>query len=719
VSRLAAVFLKKLPLYREHAETMKKAPSSDRQSNDLSELRRKAEEKLRTQLERLKKFSARDIQELVHELGTHQIELEMQNEELRAARDKLELSRNQFSELYDFAPVGYFTIDVHGMIEEVNLTGARLLGIERGALLKRPFANFIAEAADREIFSRHRKWVFEEQGNHACEIRLKRKDATIFYAQLESAAEENIDGKAGTIHITMVDVTDRRMADDAIKFQVDVLSQVNDVVVALDNENRIIYWNKAAELAYNLKPADVIGRPLKDAYEYTWVNADDERLARESLKSTGAWRGENIHVKKNGDQIHVLSSVSVLKDRSGASIGMLATMRDITERKRLENELQRANDELEQKVKERTQELVSANEHLEHEIVERKATEESLRSTYAENKQLKERFQAANIYLHNDIDREFNFGEIIGRSNALEYVFFRVEQVAPQDATVLLLGETGTGKGVVARAIHSRSSRKDRPMVTVNCSSLPANLIESELFGREKGAFTGSHERQMGRFELADNGTLFLDEIGEMPMELQTKLLRVLQDGEFERLGNPKTIKVNVRIIASTNRNLEEEIRKGRFREDLFYRLNVFPITIPPLRKRKEDVPLLVEYFVAKFNKKTGMKIETVSKETLTMLQEYDWPGNVRELESVIERAVITSRGTGLQILDRFQSSPGSGDQLTQDSKSLVDVQRDHILHALEKTGWRIEGKHGAAAMLGLNPSTLRGRMRKDGIRRS
>ena len=575
---------------------MKKSPSSDRPTDNFTSLRHKAEEKLRTQLERLQKFSARDIQELVHELGTHQIELEMQNEELRKTRDELESSRNQYAELYDFAPVGYFTIDAQGLIDGVNLTGAHLLGIERGLLLKRPFSSFIAEAADREIFSKHRKEVFQKQGNQTCEIRLKRKNGAVFYAQLQSAANEIIDGKTGYIRTTIIEVT---------------------------------------------------------------------------------------------------------------------------ERKRAEEMLQKAYGELDLKVRERTGELIRANEQLSQEIEERKGTEESLRSAYAENKQLKDRFQAENIYLHKVIDREYNFGEIIGRSNALEYVFFKVEQVAPQDATVLLLGETGTGKGLVARSIHGKSSRKDRPMITVNCSALPANLIESELFGREKGAFTGSHDRQMGRFELADNSTLFLDEIGEMPIDLQTKLLRVIQDGEFERLGSPKTIKVDVRIIASTNRNLEEEIRKGRFREDLFYRLNVFPITIPPLRQRKEDIPLLVDYFVAKFNKKTGKKIETVSKDTLNVLQEYDWPGNVRELESIVERAVITSQGTGLQILDRFVNSLKAGEQEARDGKSLATLERDHILQALEKTGWRIEGKKGAAAMLGINPSTLRGRMRKDGIRRS
>ncbi len=575
---------------------MKKSLSSNRQTDNLASLRNKAEEKLRTQLERLHKLSARDIQELVHELGTHQIELEMQNEELRKVRDELESSRNQYAELYDFAPVGYFTIDARGLIEGVNLSGAHLLGIERGLLLKRPFSSFIAEAADREIFSKHRKEIFQKQGMQTCEIRFKRKDGAVFYAQLQSVANEILDGKTGYIRTTILEVT---------------------------------------------------------------------------------------------------------------------------ERKRAEEVLQKAYGDLDLKVRERTGELTRANEQLSQEIEERKGTEESLRSAYAENKQLKDRFQAENIYLHKVIDKEYNFGEIIGRSNALEYVFFKVEQVAPQEATVLLLGETGTGKGLVARSIHGKSSRKDRPMITVNCSALPANLIESELFGREKGAFTGSHDRQVGRFELADNSTLFLDEIGEMPIDLQTKLLRVIQDGEFERLGSPKTIKVNVRIIASTNRNLEEEIRKGRFREDLFYRLNVFPITIPPLRQRKEDIPFLVDYFVAKFNKKTGKKIETVSKDTLNVLQEYDWPGNVRELESIIERAVITSLGAGLQILDRFVNSPQAGEQEARDGKSLATLERDHILQALEKTGWRIEGEKGAAAMLGLNPSTLRGRMRKEGIRRS
>jgi len=348
----------------------------------------------------------------------------------------------------------------------------------------------------------------------------------------------------------------------------------------------------------------------------------------------------------------------------------------------------------------------------------RQIAEDSLQGAYAEIKRLKNRLQAENVYLQQDAAREYNFGEIIGQSSAISNVFFGVEQVAPLDTTVLLLGETGTGKGVVARAIHSRSARKDRPMITVNCTALPGNLIESELFGRERGAFTGADARQMGRFELADGGTIFLDEIGEMPLELQCKLLRVIQDGEFERLGSPRTIKVNVRIIAASNRNLEQEIKNGRFREDLFYRLNVFPITVPPLRQRTDDIPLLVNHFVVKFNKKIGKKIVTVSQETLNTLQEYHWPGNVRELESVIERAVITSEGSALQILDRFDTVRKTREPEGQDVKSLAELEQDQILQVLLKTGWRIEGANGAALLLGLNPSTLRARMRKFGIHR-
>ena len=701
---------------------MKQFPLSNRQTDSLTALRQKAEEKLRTQIERLQKLSSKDIRDLVHELGTHQIELEMQNEELRRAQAELEASRSRYAELYDFAPVGYFTFDKDGLIREANLAGAQLLGIERRLLINKPFVGFIAEAGDREVFRKHWNEAFTGEARRSCEISLRKKDGTVFYAQLQSSATQNIDTKAGSLCTAILDITERKKAEETLREsqeQCRALAENSpDIVARFDRQMRHLYVNAHSEQVTGLPADRVVGKTNREL----GMPQEIFSLLEKNLSSVFATgKPVTIEYQYTGTAGTGYYETRLIAEfaTNGAVQSVLAVTRDITAHKQMEEALRKAHAELEQRVKERSGELVKANEQLSQEIVERKGAVESLGSAYAEIKELKDRFFAENIYLKQVIDREYNFGEIIGRSDAFQYVFFRVEQVAPQDTTVLLLGETGTGKGVVARAIHSRSSRKDQPMVTVNCSALPANLIESELFGREKGAFTGSSERQIGRFELADNGTLFLDEIGEMPLELQTKLLRVLQDGEFERLGGPKTIKVNVRIIASTNRDLDEAVRKGTFREDLFYRLNVFPITIPALRQRKDDIPLLVDHFVAKFNKKIGRKIETVSKDTLNILQEYDWPGNVRELESIIERAVITSQGSALQILDRLVSSRTAGEREAHDGKALAELERDHILQALERTQWRIEGKNGAAAVLGLNPSTLRGRMRKDGIRRS
>jgi len=542
-------------------------------------------------------------QRIVHELEVHQIELEMQNETLRHAQAELELARDKYVELYDFAPIGYFSFDASGVIRETNLASAQLLKVERGLLVNTPFSRFIAVAEERKVFCRHLESALLKEGVHACEIRLSPENGQLIYVKMQSVA---------------------------------------------------------------------FGANAKDGGE-------------------------------------IFSSIV-----------------DITVATQLSDELKKINDKLESVIQKRTKELLSANLQLTAEIAERKKAEESLRGSYQEIKELKDRFQAENIYLHREADLQYNFGEIVGQSDVLAHICAQIEQVAPMNATVLLLGETGTGKGVVARAIHRRSSRKNRPLITVNCATLPATLVESELFGREKGAFTGSSARQIGRFELADGATIFLDEIGDLPLELQSKLLRVIQDGEFERLGNPRTIKTDVRIIAATNRNLKEEIRSGRFREDLYYRLNVFPVIMPPLRQRKEDIPLLVNHFVAKFNAKIGRKIESVSSSTLNHLQDYGWPGNVRELESVIERAIITSPGNSLQILERFEAAKNEKETAGEVSdetsagpvKALADMERQHILQVLMKTAWRVEGKNGAAVLLGINPSTLRARMRKFGITR-
>jgi transcriptional regulator with GAF, ATPase, and Fis domain len=305
---------------------------------------------------------------------------------------------------------------------------------------------------------------------------------------------------------------------------------------------------------------------------------------------------------------------------------------------------------------------------------------------------------------------------IVGDSDVLRYVMFRVDQVAPTNATVLLLGETGTGKELVARAIHQRSARRGRPLVIVNCAALPANLIESELFGRERGAFTGAHASQVGRFEMANRGTVLLDEIGELPLELQPKLLRVLQEGQLERLGSPRTVEIDVRVIAATNRDLAEEVRQGRFRSDLYYRLNVFPITMPSLRDRREDIPALVRHLVKNLSRTLHKPIETIPASVMQTLERYDWPGNIRELENVLQRAIILSPGTTLTLGDAWM--PALQPRQAAELVTLADVERRHIQGILETVRWRIEGSGGAAKLLGMNPSTLRSRMAKLGIER-
>lgn len=348
--------------------------------------------------------------------------------------------------------------------------------------------------------------------------------------------------------------------------------------------------------------------------------------------------------------------------------------------------------------------------HLE-ELVEERT--DKLQQALAEIQELKEQLQAENVYLREEIKLDHNFEDIIGQSAVLKYLLFRIEQVAVTDTTILIMGETGTGKELIARAVHHASLRHDRPLVKVNCAAMPTHLIESELFGHEKGAFTGATQRRIGRFELAQGATVFLDEIGELPLELQSKLLRVLQEGEFERLGSSRTIKVDVRVIAATNRDLKEEVQAGRFRQDLYYRINVFPLSVPPLRKRVEDIPLLVQAFVQRFNKKLGKQIDTIPQKTMEALQQYPWPGNIRELQNVIERAVITSPDSGLYV-----EIPALTSQPVLHQKTLEQMEHDYILQVLKETNWTIGGKSGAASVLGLPPSTLRSRMQKLGIKR-
>ena len=355
-------------------------------------------------------------------------------------------------------------------------------------------------------------------------------------------------------------------------------------------------------------------------------------------------------------------------------------------------------------------------------VTERKQAEQNLHAALVEIRRLKEQLEEENLYLKEEISEVKGFEEIVGQSDALKYVLTRVEQVAKTDATVLLQGETGVGKELFARAIHDRSSRCDGPYIKVNCATLPEALVESELFGHERGAFTGAERQRKGRFELADGGTILLDEAGELPAGTQAKLLRVLQEGEFERVGGSNTIKVRVRVIAATNRKLHDEVSAGRFRQDLFYRLNVYPITIPPLSQRREDIPLLVRHYARQLGERLGKTISEVPAQVMRAFTEYNWPGNIRELQNVIERAVIVSLDGVLRLPEPLIQATNailSEVKTSNESSSissLNEAEREHILRALEATGWRINGPNGAAAMLKLHPSTLRFRMKKLGL---
>ncbi len=349
----------------------------------------------------------------------------------------------------------------------------------------------------------------------------------------------------------------------------------------------------------------------------------------------------------------------------------------------------------------------------------RKQSEEKLQNALSEIKELKKQLEEDYHYVVNEINVGNNMDDLLVESQAFKKILLNVKQVAPTDATVLILGETGTGKGIIARTIHNSSLRKDRPLMQVNCASFSPALIESELFGHERGAFTGAVNRRLGRFETAKGTSLFLDEIGDLPFELQPKLLRVLEEGEFERVGGSQTIKADVRIIAATHRDLEKEVSKKHFRHDLWYRLSVFPVLVPPLRERPEDIPAFIQNFIGKHEKWKGERFDDIQPQTIKALQNYYWPGNVRELRNVVERGIITAKGRKIEIEIPSSSSKQRGNFSTQEPKSLREVEREAIITILQKTNWKISGPEGAAQYLDIHPETLRSRIRKLNIKRS
>lgn len=456
-------------------------------------------------------------------------------------------------------------------------------------------------------------------------------------------------------------------------------------IYCIDQEGRTTYLNPAGEAILGRKAEDFVGTFSHQLIHHTHANGS-QYPAHDCPIYAAFHDGKVHHVddevfwRKDGTSFPVQYVSTPIIGNQGELLGAVVTFNDITQRKQ---------------------------------------REESLRSALAEVERLKERLQAENQYLRQEINVSHNFEQIIGQGPAMTKAKRLIEQVAATDATVLILGETGVGKELFARAVHHLSWRRERPLIKVNCAALPSSLIESELFGHEKGAFTGATNRRAGRFELASGGTIFLDEIGELPLELQAKLLRVIQEGEFERLGGSQTIRADIRIVAATHRDLSKMILTGAFREDLFYRLNVFPVMVPALRERPEDIPQLVTHFVRKFAKEQGKVIESVSDGVQLALREYRWPGNIRELENVVERAVILSTQGKLHMDHAMtaQSSAIAGDDdaavQKEDRRTLAQIEREHIVSVLNITGWRIAGEHGAAVILDLHPNTLRSRMNK------
>jgi len=469
-----------------------------------------------------------------------------------------------------------------------------------------------------------------------------------------------------------IDVTERRRAEEQLReseqrFRT-LVEQAGDGFELLDEAGKYLDINAATLQQLGYTREEILAFSVFDV-DVALKREQFERVQK-SLPEGGSLRIESVHRRKDGSTFPVEVTISIIQ--LGGRRCTLTLVRDITERK------------------------------LAHEALTR---------SYAEIEELKDRLQAERDYLKSEFKVSQGHGQIIGRSKGIRQVLHLVEQVAPADCAVLVSGETGTGKELIAQEIHRLSPRNEQVMVLVNCAALPSALVESELFGRERGAYTGALTTQVGRFEVANNSSIFLDEIGDLSMEVQAKLLRVLQQGEFQRLGSPKTYKVDVRVIAATNRDLAEDVRKGRFREDLYYRLKVFPIHIPPLRERIEDIPLLAFAFMEEFSTRMGKKITKIPRKAMETLQNHSWQGNIREFRNVIEHSVIVTSGDTLKLTLLGESPTRFGQPVT-----LAEAERDHILKTLQNTAWRIKGPHGAAARLGLQPSTLYSRMQKLGI---
>jgi PAS domain S-box-containing protein len=604
--------------------------------------------------------------------------------ELRQREELLRQSEEQWRDVFENNPTMYFIVDAAGVVLSVNPFGAEELGYAVSELVGHPVQAVFYES-DRTAAEGHLADCFAKLGQSmGWELRKVRKDGSVLWVRERAKAVTRANGPI--VLIACEDITARKHAQDELQrrevylAQAQILSHTGSFGWNLVTGE--ILWSEETFQIFGYKPA--IAKPTVEMILQR-VHPDDVEVVRQAiervLREHKAFDLEHRLMMPDG-RIKHLHVVAHAGEGESGKMEFVGSVMDVTEQHHAKKAIENAFDEI---------------------------------------KKLKDALYRENVALKEEIDQASMFEEIVGSSKSLKQVLVNVVKVAPTDSTVLVTGETGTGKELVARAIHKRSRRAGRAFVRVNCAAIAPSLIASELFGHEKGAFTGATQRRQGRFEMAEGGTIFLDEIGELPEETQLALLRVLQEREFERVGGNQTLGADVRVIAATNRDLEAAIKEGKFRRDLFYRLNVFPVNVPPLRDRRDDIPSLVQAFVRELSRSMGKTIEYIPQATMDALQRYDWPGNIRELRNVIERGMILSRGNALQVelptnVDASERAPSKPER--QVEGTLEDVERRHILEVLQLARWKIGGKDGAASHLGLSRTTLQGRMRKLGIRR-
>ena len=611
----------------------------------LRQLAEKALEESADDLVDLSEKSPEDMASLNHELRVHQIELEMQNEELRRSQLELETSRNRFKDLFEFAPVGYFTLDAEWMIREVNLTGVAMLGFERQQTIDKGFFRFILPEF-QDTFYRHRRSVMETGKPQRCELKLRKKDGTAFFVQMESLSVGDDKNPVAFIRVILTDIDDLKRTDEKLRLAQNelrlkeeknkaIFASVQEGMVTVDRNMVIIEANKALRKICGLKPEGIIGRNFTSVPKMCRKACEDVlSQVLQTRTPVNAYRSECRHQERPGN--HVLISSAPLLGASQDFQGAVLVIQDI--------------------------------------------------APATEGEQTKR-------------DR---FHRIIGKNVKMQEIYKLIQLISGTDTTLLITGESGTGKEVVADAIHATGNRSQKPLIKVNCSSLSEPLLESELFGHVKGAFTGAVADSKGRFEVAEGGTLLLDEIGDISPRIQSKMLRVLQMKEFERVGNSHTRKSNVRIIATTNKNLVAMVKNGEFREDLYFRLKIIEITIPPLRERQEDILLLAHHFVDLLNKQRQSRIENFTHDAESLLSHYPWPGNVRELEHAIEHASVFCNDTTItshHLPPEIRRQPANGKATLVRSAGPTD-ERSSVLRALVKSGWN---KSKAARMLGIH----------------